>query len=153
AIIAGLLVTGCAEVRTAAHGEPSSSSTGGGGDPATGGAGGTGGTGGTEVPAACEQDCSAVVVPQCLKSIWDEDAHVCVTVYEEPGTFCDDGLFCTQDETCFEGVCGGGSSTCAVPAGACTEGVCDEDAKQCGTKASANGVSCDLDASCMVNPV
>jgi len=48
------------------------------------------------------------------------------------GTPCDDGLACTDDEFCLNGVCGNGASNCAgTPGNLCVETFCDGESGVC----------------------
>ena len=60
------------------------------------------------------------------------------------GTPCDDGLFCTANDTCQGGVCGSGPPRNCSDGNSCTADSCDENAGQCVHDAAAlEGASCD----------
>jgi cysteine-rich repeat protein len=55
---------------------------------------------------------------------------------------CDDGLFCTADDTCQAGACQPGAPRdCSAAAEPCVDGVCDEQNDRCGTP-KADGTAC-----------
>ncbi|MEM1033902.1 MAG: hypothetical protein AAGN82_26440 [Myxococcota bacterium] len=118
---------------------------------ATGGNGAGGdvsGTGGGTT-GACEQDCSAIATPACLKSVCNEGdlpgvIGTCVVVPDDAGTPCDDELFCTVDDACDgAGTCvGGGPNDCGNTPGACENITCDEATDSCGVENKAVGEAC-----------
>jgi hypothetical protein len=52
-------------------------------------------------------------------------------VPSKDGTKCDDGLYCTVNDVCKGGQCGGDPNTCAPPGDVCLIGTCDEGQKKC----------------------
>ena len=123
-------------------GTTSASSAGGimGGGP--GGAGMSEG-GGDEAPSACNTDCSTIETPACLTSICNEQTGQCEVVPSEAGTSCDDGVFCTVEDSCRDGECvGGPPNSCGLAAGECDEVVCNEAARDCQLVAIPNGGEC-----------
>jgi hypothetical protein len=56
---------------------------------------------------------------------------------------CDDGLFCTENEACTNGVCGGGTPRVCASGDACHIGLCDEATKGCSIVAGNDGAGCD----------
>ena len=110
------------------------------------GTGGGGGQGGSTGP--CEQNCSAISTPQCLVSVCNEGQYqgtigTCVVVPDEDDTPCDDGMFCTTNDTCQGSVCTGGPpNDCGMQPPTCEEVTCDEAADSCGTQPLANGTAC-----------
>ena len=107
-------------------------------------AGGSGG--GTSV---CAQDCSEIDTPECVKAVCNEGQYQgivgeCVVVPDE-GTSCEDGQFCTIDDTCdANGICvGGGQNDCGMDAPTCQLVTCDEVAKSCSTMPAPAGEVCD----------
>lgn len=115
--------------------------------------GGDGGAGGVVGP--CGQDCGAIATPQCYESVCNEGQHPgpvgqCVVVPVDGGT-CDDGAFCTTNDTCSGGVCvGGPPNDCGLRPGACDEVVCNESTDSCDLVAVANGAPCTSDDLCQV---
>jgi hypothetical protein len=56
---------------------------------------------------------------------------------------CDDGLFCTENEACAEGVCTGGNARdCSSLTNQCNTGVCNEVADACEAQPVADGTAC-----------
>ena len=47
------------------------------------------------------------------------------------GAGCDDGLFCTVNDACRDGICAGEPNDCSQLTGPCLMGICDEDADTC----------------------
>lgn len=133
-----------------------------GGSSATGGAGAVGGTpaggdGGTGGTSLCAQDCSTIEAPQCLVAVCNEGQYpgqvgACVVVNAEAGTSCDDGLFCTTNDTCSEGVCNGGpQNDCDLDPPPCTEVTCVESTQSCTTAPSVENAPCIPEDLCQVN--
>jgi len=123
-----------------------STSTSGGGT--GGGDTGGGGTTTSTNTSMCEVDCSTIQTPDCQVSVCNEGQHrgtvgVCVVVPDEDGTPCDDGQFCTVDDTCAAGICAGGpQNDCGITAPPCSEITCDENSQSCGTAPANNGAPC-----------
>jgi uncharacterized protein (TIGR03382 family) len=67
-----------------------------------------------------------------MRGVCDAATGGCIAVPVLDGTTCDDGLFCTQTETCTAGVCGGGAArSCAAQTSSCSVGTCDEAMDRC----------------------
>lgn len=64
---------------------------------------------------------------------------------------CEDGLFCTQNDTCHAGVCHGGSQKVCPGADACNVGACDEATKSCAAAPGNDGQSCPSNDFCKSN--
>lgn len=124
-----------------------------------GGAGGVGGLGGGGAggESPCAIDCSTIETPPCLTSVCNTGQHPgevgsCVVVNSEGGTPCDDGLFCTVDDGCFEGECvGGPQNTCGRVAPPCEVITCVESSQSCSTGPAEDGAACIADNLCEVN--
>jgi hypothetical protein len=56
---------------------------------------------------------------------------------------CDDGLFCTENDTCSAGVCVGGTPRYCPSLDSCHLGVCDEELTTCKNIAGNDGAQCD----------
>jgi len=56
---------------------------------------------------------------------------------------CDDGLFCTENDTCVDGACEGGTQKFCPSLDSCHLGVCDEDLKTCKNIVGNEGAQCD----------
>ena len=102
---------------------------------------------GDEAPgaSACEEDCSAIAVGQCLQSVCDPTTRACKFVTAADGTACDDGLFCTIGEVCNNGVCGDGQPN---PCGStdCKIGVCNEEEDTCLTTLQVDDTPCTVES-------
>lgn len=136
----GCTATGVDPIDDGAGGEEPSTSA--------GGAGADGGAGG-EVASPCGMDCSAISAPQCYVSVCNEGQAAgpvgsCVVVPDEAGLSCDDGQFCTTDDTCDgKGLCvGGGANDCGQTPAECAEIVCNEDTDSCAEAQLVNGTAC-----------
>lgn len=80
---------------------------------------------------------------QCNTGVCDDTADACIADPLPNSTGCDDGLFCTQNDTCFNGSCAAGPPRdCSAATGGdmCYDGLCDEIS---GCIAIDNG-TCDL---------
>lgn len=128
-------------------GDPTTTTTSSAGGGSTTGTGGNGGSGAGNT-GLCGMDCSAIDTPTCYISVCNEGNYqgpigTCVVVPDVDGTSCDDGLFCTVNDSCQAGVCTGGpQNDCGMTPPECNEVVCDEQAKSCSSQALPNGDSC-----------
>lgn len=130
-----------------------------GGTVATGGAGGMTGVGGQGQggDSLCGMDCSTIDTPACQVAVCNDGTYQgtvgqCVVVDDEDGTACDDGAFCTTDDSCQAGQCVGGPvNDCGMAAAECEEVVCDDDSDSCAIAAANEGMSCTSDDPCTVD--
>lgn len=67
----------------------------------------------------------------------------CVNTPVANGTACDDGLYCTNPDTCTAGVCGGPARDCSSAGGPCMVGRCDEAGDRCYGVPQPDGTSCE----------
>jgi hypothetical protein len=67
---------------------------------------------------------------------------VCTKVPANDFGACDDGLFCTENEACSNGVCGGGTPKVCPGADTCHIGICDEPSKTCKVLPGNDGNAC-----------
>jgi hypothetical protein len=67
----------------------------------------------------------------------------CTATKKPDGTQCDDGKYCTKNDECTAGVCGGTAVSCT---GLCLTGTCSESAKGC--VVVKDGTACDDEDSC-----
>lgn len=89
-------------------------------------------------------DCDAVAETCQVAIGCDEAAQLCLYDTAFDGTPCDDGSFCTVDDTCDDGFCGGGARDCAAEAPACQVAVgCDDASEACLFDDAFDGTSCD----------
>ncbi len=87
-------------------------------------------------------DCSAAG-DQCNLGVCDDVTDQCVAQPVDNGTACEDGFFCTDNDTCTGGVCYFGVlRDCSAAGDQCNDGVCDEGLGQCVAQQKANGTIC-----------
>lgn len=72
----------------------------------------------------------------------------CKTKPNADGFACDDGLFCTINEICNNGMCGGGIPLPCAPPGGCFVSTCDEVTDSCTAVPGNDGASCDDGSPC-----
>jgi hypothetical protein len=116
-----------------------------------------GGTGGDPTVGPCGQDCTAIVVQDCFQSVCNEGMHPgpvgsCTVIPAEAATSCDDGQFCTVNDSCDgAGVClGGPPNTCGIVPDGCELVTCDEASQACGVAPVMNGGACTPASLCEV---
>ncbi|MCC6552119.1 MAG: immune inhibitor A [Polyangiaceae bacterium] len=139
---------------------PSDTTSGSGGSGASGGAGGSGegGAGGSGGSGACAQDCSIIDTPPCLKAVCNTGEYpgeigTCVVI-DDDGASCDDGEFCTTNDTCQGGQCmGGPQNDCGMAPAQCEQVVCNEASDTCSVTPAANGAACTSSNLCEINAV
>jgi hypothetical protein len=104
--------------------------------------GSTSSTGG-QIDLPCGVDCSAIATPQCQVSQCNEALGKCEVVPDTDGAACDDGEFCTVEDSCQAGVCmGGPENDCGMDPAPCTSLSCDEASKSCNETPAMNGAAC-----------
>jgi hypothetical protein len=134
------------------------------GDAQFGGDGGSGGqqvgTGGMAVGGSgqggstgpCAADCSAITTPDCNVAVCNADTGQCEVVADEDGASCDDGQFCTINDSCQNGECvGGPQNTCGMMPAACDLITCDEASQSCTSTPAGNGDPCTPTDLCQVD--
>ncbi len=115
---------------------------GGGGHGGAGGGSTSSGTGGSTWP--CGLDCSQIVSPVCQLAQCNEGIGQCVVVADVDGVACEDGLFCTLNESCVSGICGAGAQNdCGLTPDACENVTCDEVSQTCSVVPKQDGEPCD----------
>lgn len=72
----------------------------------------------------------------------------CTTKPAADGFACDDGMFCTINETCSNGTCGNGIPLPCAPPGGCFIGTCDELNDTCTAVPGNDGAACDDGSPC-----
>ncbi|MBI5505584.1 MAG: hypothetical protein HY899_12350 [Deltaproteobacteria bacterium] len=92
-------------------------------------------------------DCSNLNAT-CVTGVCNEDQDACATQPANEAGSCDDGNFCTVDDTCNAGLCGGGARDCSALDGECVVGVCNEAGDTCATQARPGGTQCDDGDAC-----
>lgn len=93
-----------------------------------------------------EVDCS-FLTSQCTVGKCDP-VEGCLAQPANEGGSCEDGLFCTQKDSCVDGVCTGGGPTQCAPPGGCFIGTCDENANTCAAVPGNDGAMCDDGSPC-----
>jgi hypothetical protein len=95
------------------------------------------------------RDCASEAT-QCESSLGcDESTDSCLTTPATSGTFCDDGLFCTVNDTCDGlGACSGAARDCSSFAFECQTASCDETIDTCTVADAPAGASCDDGSFC-----
>jgi hypothetical protein len=68
-------------------------------------------------------------VGPCVRTVCDSSG--CRPSARPDGAVCDDGLYCTTDDMCQAGVCGGAPRSCEGSVDACTTATCDEGEDTC----------------------
>jgi hypothetical protein len=107
----------------------------------------------------CGMDCSLVATARCLVAVCNTGQRVgplntCIVINAPRGTPCDDGLFCTAEDTCDEGTCVGGPTThCGLMPTDCLAVGCDEEQKSCAFIPVNEGNSCTSADLCQIAPV
>jgi len=80
----------------------------------------------------------------CATAFCNEEANQCEAVPKPPGTYCDDGLFCTINTTCNEtGECTGQARDCSGIGSTCAPGTCIENPPSCVPVPQLEGTPCD----------
>ena len=88
-----------------------------------------------------ERSC-AELNDSCNNGLCNEDLDSCVKHPDNEGESCEDGLFCTENEICYEGECKGSGIDCSNIDADCTMGMCSEEQSQCVPSNKENGSSC-----------
>ncbi len=115
-----------------------------------GGEGGTTSSSSTELP--CGIDCATIQTDDCHEAVCNMTSKQCEVIAATDGTSCEDGLFCTVNDTCQVGTCTGGSQNdCGEQPGDCDDIVCTESSKSCSTIPKQNGASCTSTDLCIIN--
>jgi hypothetical protein len=94
-------------------------------------------------------DCSGFDLP-CQKGVCAKtgvQTYKCNLEVVEQGTPCEDGQFCTENDSCdAAGACiGGNTVNCSQAGGGCVEGTCNEVTDKCEGDPVANGTACNAD--------
>jgi slime mold repeat-containing protein len=89
---------------------------------------------------------------QChVAGVCDPATGICSNPDEADGTTCDDGQFCTVNDTCTAGVCGGSSRDCSALGDQCNDGTCNETADRCEPTPKVDGTACSDGSLCTSN--
>lgn len=84
----------------------------------------------------------------CVAAACVEAEGGCVITERPDGTSCDDGSFCTVDDECQDGVCGGAARDCDGVADGCNTASCDDGASACVPVARGDGADCEDGVTC-----
>lgn len=85
-------------------------------------------------------DCTAFD-SQCTKGVCDP-AVGCKAAPANEGGSCSDNLYCTINDKCSSGSCGGEPNTCAAPGDVCMIGACNESTDTCVAVPGNDGAGC-----------
>lgn len=146
-LTSGSLASGCAQSSDPQDDDGSTTSTGASGATTGSGTTGAGGSGVGGSTGLCAIDCEAIATPTCLRSVCNDGSYAgavgeCVVINDD-GAACDDGAFCTVDDTCQGGTCvGGPANDCGMTAPECQEVVCNDDTDSCALAAMGEGDPC-----------
>ncbi len=145
ALVAMACATGdVTELDSSSGGSVSTSTSGNGGTGGVGGgtsSSGEGGAGGSSGP--CAVDCTQIQAPVCQIAQCNAQTGQCEVVADTDGAACDDGLFCTANDTCQAGICEPGPpNDCGIAPAACETITCDENSQTCSSQAGQNGDPC-----------
>lgn len=162
-LASAFVLAACATTETDGTDLIGGSSSGGnnpGGAPATGGTAPSGGGGDAPVggeggaSSACTQDCSTIEVPDCYEAICNEETGNCDIAQAADDTPCEDGAFCTVDDTCQAGECEpGGAMDCTGGNDPCLVPSCNEDLDTCDAASAQNGTACTSADICLTNTI
>ncbi len=117
-----------------------------------------GGAGGND-QGPCGEDCSKVHTAPCSESVCNTGQvlgplNTCVIVPAPKGTPCDDGKFCTVNDTCDEGVCKGGQpNDCGTKHSPCEAVICYEHSQTCTVTPVDDGTACTPTDLCKTNGI
>lgn len=97
-------------------------------------------------------DCTGVVAPACSKVVCDKCQCLVVADAAAVGKSCEDGLYCTVNDTCQSGSCvSGAARDCSAKSdGICLEGTCSEPNDVCVGTPKTKGSSCSDGNPCSV---
>ena len=87
-------------------------------------------------------DCSGVA-DQCNTGRCDEGLGACVAEPVVDGTWCSDGLYCSNADACTAGLCSGTPVDCSGWGDACKLGECDDVLNSCVATPVVDGTACD----------
>jgi hypothetical protein len=80
---------------------------------------------------------------QCHEAgVCDPASGTCSNPNKADGSTCDDGLFCTVNDTCNAGVCGGAARDCSSLSDQCNDATCNEIVNRCQATPKADGTAC-----------
>jgi len=77
----------------------------------------------------------------CMDAVCDESSGACAQTPRPEGEPCDDGKFCTVNDSCQAGLCAG-QPRCDAPGNPCVAPSCDEKNRTCDVAPTAEGQAC-----------
>ncbi|MBW1811263.1 MAG: hypothetical protein JRJ87_23940 [Deltaproteobacteria bacterium] len=89
----------------------------------------------------------------CNTGSCNEGSDQCDQVPANEDLGCDDGLYCTDPDTCTGGICSGPARNCSGAGDQCNNGVCDDDLDVCEPDPVADGTLCDDALFCTVTDI
>ncbi|NUO50651.1 MAG: hypothetical protein HOV80_17490 [Polyangiaceae bacterium] len=102
----------------------------------------------------CPQNCAEVEVPDCYVAVCNQMTGVCEVEQAADDSPCEDGQYCTVDDTCQDGLCESGPPrVCKGPEDACLLLECDEDEDECLGAPVPNGAPCTPSDVCVGNAI
>jgi hypothetical protein len=93
--------------------------------------------------AGLPKDCPAPAAGSCRVTTCNPDTGACGFADAADGAACDDGRYCTVNDRCQGGSCGGGARDCNPPGETCRVGACDEANDRCNVSDRPDGTQCD----------
>jgi len=135
-VLCALSSSGCAA------GDSSGSTVGGAGGAAPDGGSDASGGGGHGGATQCEKASDCIALDSACATGACESGS-CVSKPKNELGSCDDGLWCTENDTCQSGACVGGTERFCPSSDSCHVGVCDEDADTCKNVEGNDGGQCD----------
>lgn len=106
---------------------------------------------GASTSGPCAVDCTAIEAPACQQATCNTQTGDCEVGPSREGSACDDGLFCTVDDVCSAGTCGGEPNTCGLSEH-CATVACDEASDACSVQTQQpDGTPCPAADLCTVD--
>jgi hypothetical protein len=133
--IGGILAGGCAKASTNTGGSGGNGGDGSTSSTSSSSSSSSSGAGGCTMAADCMSMSDACNVGACVNG-------VCAKQPANDLGACDDGLFCTDNDSCMAGACIGQSAHLCQAADGCHIATCDEGQKKCVETPGNNGASC-----------
>ncbi len=146
AAAATVMTSGCAQgITEFGQGGDTATSSGNGGATTSGSSSSSEGGATTSSSSSwpCGVDCSTISTPDCSVAQCNMQTLQCEVIEAEDGTSCEDGLFCTINDTCLTGICtAGDANDCGMSPPQCSSIICTEASQSCAAQAAQNGASC-----------